>query len=1209
MLRALLRFIVSRNLWVLFGLLALAFLIWVIGPLVAVGRHRPLESEFTRIVVIALIFAIWLVRLIYRKWREHGINAQLLNHLRTSSKKDTPAKAEEGHEIKELRGRFDDAVATLKNVRFDTQDGSKIASRLSVFNRQYLYQLPWYMFIGAPGSGKTTALVNSGLDFPLAEQFGKAAVRGIGGTRNCDWWFTNDAVLIDTAGRYTTHESHREIDEGEWKGFLELLKKYRPRQPINGVILTISIADLPLADDAQRARHAMALRKRLMELRSDLGIDFPVYAMVTKTDLLAGFNEYFGGLGRAERAQVWGFTFPLGDLAKADKGDLRERFRREYGMLHQRLDERLPELMAAEPDPTRRAQAYLLPQQFASFEDILGTFLADVFNPSKFETAPMLRGVYFTSGTQEGTAFDRVMGAIKRYLQVNAPPAPPPGPGKSYFLKELLQQVIFRDAGVAGTDLRWYRRKQAANLAGYAVTGALALLLLGACVTSWRNNRDYVAEVDEHAKSFNRAAARGELPTVVDSSGDITSSLLILDRLRDLPKSEQINVADPPLGYRFGLYQGDKLLAATDGIYRRALDTVLLPQAAQRVEQILREASKENSDYNYEALKAYLMLYDAERYDADFLQAWLLADVDRKVGAAVTRQQRANLESHLGALFAGRVVNSPFVKDERLIAEARERLAGQPLAQRAYGRLRRIILQSSPPNVFSIASAGGPESALVIKRASGLPLTDGIPEFFTYRGYWDVFDKRMAETTLRLEQEDRWVLQIRAPGITDLAARESLLREVRRLYLTDYIKVWDDYLADIRLADSRSLLQSIQMTRVLSTAESPMARIIRDAARETDLLRNHDDATRPLLDQAQNRLQSTRQRIEQLIGQPDDSQRRNTAPDRPESLVDNHFEHLRHMVAAPKQGGAAPLEETTALINELYNFLTATDSALRSGNIPPQGDAVTKIQAEAGRLKMPFQGMLNALAATASSKAVAVTRQNIGQTAEATIGQFCNQSIAGRYPFSRGSAQDVATGDFAQLFAPGGMMDDFFQKNLLSQVDTSVLPWAWKRGVDGSSGGRAGYLDAFQKAQTIRDVFFSGAGGARTPSFSIDIRPEDMDAGLTEVMLVIDGQMVRYAHGPQAPTNIKWPGSHNSNQVRMQATSSNGKPVGGIVTEGPWALHRLFDKASISARSGQSFNATFDLQGHKVVFAVSANSIFNPLHLQQIGSFRCPGKS
>ena len=79
----------------------------------------------------------------------------------------------------------------------------------SLGSRHYLYEQPWYAIIGPPGAGKTTALLNAGLRFPLAEQMGQGAIAGIGGTRLCDWWFTEDAVLIDTAGRYTTQDFER----------------------------------------------------------------------------------------------------------------------------------------------------------------------------------------------------------------------------------------------------------------------------------------------------------------------------------------------------------------------------------------------------------------------------------------------------------------------------------------------------------------------------------------------------------------------------------------------------------------------------------------------------------------------------------------------------------------------------------------------------------------------------------------------------------------------------------------------------------------------------------------------------------------------------------------------------------------------------------------------------------------------------------------
>ena len=78
--------------------------------------------------------------------------------------------------MEELRNRFKSAIATLKKSR---AAGGRTGV-FALFGRYYVYQMPWYVFIGAPGSGKTTALVNSGLRFPLADRFGVEAVRGVG---------------------------------------------------------------------------------------------------------------------------------------------------------------------------------------------------------------------------------------------------------------------------------------------------------------------------------------------------------------------------------------------------------------------------------------------------------------------------------------------------------------------------------------------------------------------------------------------------------------------------------------------------------------------------------------------------------------------------------------------------------------------------------------------------------------------------------------------------------------------------------------------------------------------------------------------------------------------------------------------------------------------------------------------------------------------
>src|SRR3546814_7423755 len=110
--------------------------------------------------------------------------------------------------------------------------------------------------------------------------------------------------------------------------FLDLLKKHRSRQPINGVLVAVSLADLAMLPEAERAAHARAIKQRIGELIGQLGVRFPIYVLFTKADLIAGFVEFFDDLGREEREQVFGFTFPL-DGPKGEGGGV-AGFGREF---------------------------------------------------------------------------------------------------------------------------------------------------------------------------------------------------------------------------------------------------------------------------------------------------------------------------------------------------------------------------------------------------------------------------------------------------------------------------------------------------------------------------------------------------------------------------------------------------------------------------------------------------------------------------------------------------------------------------------------------------------------------------------------------------------------------------------------------------------------------------------------------------------------
>ncbi|HSO00557.1 MAG TPA: type VI secretion protein IcmF/TssM N-terminal domain-containing protein, partial [Candidatus Nanopelagicales bacterium] len=216
------------------------------------------------------------------------------------------AKPERRAEIQELHRQVQAGIDALKRSKLGT--GGTAANAL--------YSLPWYVMVGPPGAGKTTALRHSGLVFPYLDPEG-GGVRGVGGTRNCDWWFTNEAILLDTAGRYTTESE----DHDEWMAFLEMLLKYREHMPLNGVIVAVSVSELIDASEDQIEQTAKKVRARIDEMQQTLHMTLPVYILFTKIDLVAGFVEYFGDVKKSDRAQPWGATLRL-DEDKADPGKL-----------------------------------------------------------------------------------------------------------------------------------------------------------------------------------------------------------------------------------------------------------------------------------------------------------------------------------------------------------------------------------------------------------------------------------------------------------------------------------------------------------------------------------------------------------------------------------------------------------------------------------------------------------------------------------------------------------------------------------------------------------------------------------------------------------------------------------------------------------------------------------------------------------------------
>ncbi len=884
------------------GISVLCLAIGFVTPLLALGDVHPFAPLWVRLTLIGFILLVYALYGLYRLWRALRMDEQLLRRFLHPRGEEVPVAGEIKADLRTVNHIVTQAI---RQLRVDMPGWRKIFE-----GKRFLYELPWFMVVGSPGDGKTTALLNTGLQFPLAEQMEQTSriltVPG-GGTLHCDWWFTNEAVLIDTAGRYARHDDGGEAsaaqrNAGEWQGFLGLLRKHRPGAPLNGVILTLNVADLTAQSPAERLAACAALRARLAELRETLGIRFPVYLVVTKMDLLPGFSEYFRTLTSHLRAQIWGFTLPYSRRRKA--GD--------------------PQALHA---ACAQAQADAVADQLSIWQ-----------------------------------RFVRAIKTARGESSASLPHALPDG-NRSYFLHDLLTQFIFREAHLVEPNLQWAWRYRLLRLGGHLLVLVLAFLLWQGMQTSQQTNGDYLNEIsaratrlDGEVKAYTGKPAMAPVPALLDSA-------------RELSAWPELDPDAPPLTWRYGLYSVPPVTDSVASLYNRLLDQLLLPPLVKRMEYVLADAiARQDSKAAYDALRIYLLLNldkdHEDKYNAAEIQSWVINDLGNSDSVAGFGGRAAVL-THIEALFDGsRVVHSPYEKDEALIRQARAFLDGHTSTERIYARAL-AAMESEAPQEFTLVRAVGADAGTVFVRSNGAPLDRGVPGIFTREGYRELFDKRLPEFVAAATANDGWVMgrESTPKKLTDSlrsqipGQEQSVAREVRRLYLTEYARRWQDFLDSIHSINSAGeegssgLAYDLQVLRTLASPDSPLMRLGKAVVEQTTLAPPPDPQARQK--QLAQRASGNAGKVVQTAKLFQDIHPEERLE---KTLVDDRFAALREVIAGRTDGGQSgggtmQIASLLTMLNEYYTQLTIADSALAAGTLPARITAADKLQLEAAKLR------------------------------------------------------------------------------------------------------------------------------------------------------------------------------------------------------------------------------------------------------------------
>ncbi|MCL2725583.1 MAG: type VI secretion system membrane subunit TssM [Polyangiaceae bacterium] len=1123
--------------------------VWLAGWFFSLSLAVKIGLTLLILGVAVLSFVlIYLLRLQKARGMEHG----LVEQGQTAANAD-PGKREE---ILALQQQMQKAIVALKQSRLGSRGGAAA-----------LYALPWYVIVGPPGAGKTTAIRHSGLSFPLDQG---AAYRGTSGTKNCDWWFTNDAILLDTAGRYSTG-----ANEPEWLRFLDLLRRYRPRKPINGLIVAVSVQDLAGAGGDVIDAMGKQLRARIDEVTKHLKVLVPVYIVFTKTDLVPGFGEFWDDLRKSERGQIWGATISLRSTLGPQAA-----FEQEFDGLVQALHGRALRRLASERVPQARRHIIHFPVEFSTLKNNLSAFLGALFQRNSFQETPTMRGVYFTSGTQTVRPMSRVISAMVDALQIKedekkpgeAPP-PPRIEAKSYFLTDVFFKTIFPDQHIAGHTAAEQRRQLMLRLAIAAVTiTTAACLLLPAMITFFRN-RDLV-------KTTASLNAGLESSSWNEDSKIIAGGKVLSDtesRLRQLDDWRE----DRPVQLGWGMYTGDDLYTGLRGSYAATVDRAILNDVRASLEDRLRALvsvpvrTAENFNRDFDQLKLYLMMSDPQHMDPAWAAPRLLRQREFTSRPRVPEEDKLFGQHVLYVcelLKNGEVAPWKLDKSfEALISQARSILKQMPQQERLYEALVRDANTEIAPIRRETIFYGN--IAMFVKSRNGAKI-DGA---YQKQG-WERVKALLGTEKAKLIAE-RWVLG------EDEAQISQAMGTLREVYFERYKNAWRDFIGDLEIADPGNTEYAIAQLNALAEPEWPYSRLIRALNDNVTLDIDEPEEDPSLLERvgkkaAENVKGKTVEKVKEILDASAPPPKKRTI-----SPVEIAFRPIVRfgVPVGVKEGELPPatgLSQWEALVAKLVGALTD----LRDGQADTDPKKMSDVFQEAVRttsallseqdgFTRPLLSPLLTLPITLSwSKVVTDAGVAAGSSWEVTVWPKWHEKLEGLYPFAQ-SRKDATLADFLQFFSPGdGALWSYYDESLKATLDRRGNTFTPSRRFRSAIGYRADFLGiCLKRGADFTDALF--APKADHAAVEFDVNLHSVSPTISQVTFEVDGVSHTYKNEPEEWTHMVWP-SKDQHGARLRVRGSGGLDE-EIVRPGDFGLFRLLDTAKIEmGRAGGRADGT-----------------------------------
>ncbi len=1175
------------------AIMALSFFVVIISM-----KNTVSDRVFWILVTVySLILLVWGIYALIQHYH-HAQKGEQLSEAIASTTEAEQHRHKNKDELQLIQQQMKESIQLIRKSRLGDRKGNAA-----------LYELPWYMVIGNPAAGKSSAIYQSGLRFPFEEHHQKMVSSGLSGTRNCDWFFSTEGVLLDTAGRYSVYAE----DHSEWLSFLNILKKHRSKAPVNGLIVIVSIAELVSQSPEKSIHLAKNLRARIQDLTERLEVFAPVYLVFSKMDLIAGFTEFFDCYDAQEFDQVWGATLPYAANSSEQAVEL---FEKHYNILYDGLKSVSTTHLSRRHSQHISPSVMTFPLEFKSLKPVLKTFISTLFQENPYQFKPVFRGFYFSSALQDGViespmteqiaddfhlirSHDSAIGLPKQSVSQN----------HGYFLKGLFSNVILKDKHLVRQHINPTKKRQRFMAFMVAILGVSILLSLW--LWSYRNNQQLIAEVQADLNKVVQMQAQSNRSL----SHQLDALLILQGHLQQLDQFDR----DRPLKYSFGLYQGNQIRETLKSEYLNGIEQLVLQPTQQQIGQYLqrvkanasilkenhrqvtinhqtpaRQLASEPSDQNpqdaYNALKTYLMLSNRQYMDSShlsdqvtrFWRGWL--EQSRGEMPRGEMIQKAEQILSYAITLAGHNSFPQLNSDAVLVDQTRQILTtittGVSARDRVYNEIKMRAAVRFP--AITVKQILGEAHQNVMLGSYALP---GV---YSYQAWKDYVQEAIEQAATRSTDSRDWVLNTtQSDDLSFSGSPEQIRRQLTELYKQEYIAEWRKFLNAVHYAKAEDFNQQIKQIDILGEPEnSPIRRLIQRAAKETSWdnpqvqaelavpqkgfigwfkrkVLNREESQQANRQLANGPIAHEFQVFYQMVRQRDDLQN--------QSLLDGYMQSMAKIRSQfndlKSSGDIGPA--SMALLKQTIHAQDSIFNTTHKFVIEKMAAGTTDSDQQL------LQKLLVAPLTQSFERLIIPAQDEMNKIWIMQAHQPFTQNLAQKYPFSSQATLQATSPEISQIFGESGSIARFVKEHLDPLVIRRGYTLTSKTWQDLGISLNPAFMANFQSYVAPSHGVATGELNQGQPTAPAANQSNFQFYPLENPQLLaytfdIDGQRMLFENGVQQWVNFVWPNPGTIPGARITVVDLEGKTHTIFDEPGEYGINRLIERAQ-RTQKGNNF--------------------------------------